>query len=63
MSPGPTGQGKEPPRHISEKFHVAAPYTPKRVTNPHAQAAPHPKSTPFHAPLRTRTTVRRIPPR
>lgn len=48
---------KEPPRHIP------APYAPKRVTNPHAENAPRPRSTPAHPPVRTRTTVRRIPPR
>jgi hypothetical protein len=50
-------QEKEPPRHIP------APYAPKRVVNPHAGGPPRPHSTPAHPPVRTRTTVRRTPPR
>lgn len=47
----------EPPRHIP------APFAPKRPLNTPAGPAPRPAMAAAHPPVRTRTTVRRIPPR
>jgi hypothetical protein len=42
---------------------IPAPFAPKRPLNAPAEGTPRAMTAPAHPPVRTRTTVRRIPPR